>query len=214
METYHKIQTVYLRDPENKYRTLLDGQYAKPEFKYLTDCEWVFTEKIDGMNIRVGWDEKAKEVMLGGRTDRAQIPAALILELQRMLPKDTFHALYPDTPMTLYGEGYGAKIQKGGGNYIPDGVSFILFVIIINGNYLSRENVVDIANNLNIKVVPIVERGSLRKAVSIVRAGFGSLIGPQQAEGLVVRPSIELADRMGHRIITKIKCKDFARITP
>ena len=55
MEKYHKIQTVYLRDPDNRYRTLLDGKFAKPEFGYLADCEWVFTEKIDGTNIRVDW---------------------------------------------------------------------------------------------------------------------------------------------------------------
>lgn len=29
-------------------------------------------------------------------------------------------------PVTIFGEGYGVKIQKGG-NYIPDDVNFILF---------------------------------------------------------------------------------------
>ena len=31
------------------------------------------------------------------------------------------------------------------------------------------------------------------------------------AEGLVMRPAIELLDKRGRRIITKIKHKDFAR---
>ena len=48
MIKYPKIQTVYLRDPETKYRTLLEGQFALPEFEYLANNEWIFTEKIDG----------------------------------------------------------------------------------------------------------------------------------------------------------------------
>ena len=30
-------------------------------------------------------------------------------------------------------------------------------------------------------------------------------------EGFVARPSVELRDRMGHRIITKVKVKDFVQ---
>ena len=53
METYHKIQTVWLRDPDNRYKTLLEGQWATPEFEYLANNEWTFTEKVDGTNVRV-----------------------------------------------------------------------------------------------------------------------------------------------------------------
>ena len=44
MKEYHKIQTVYLRDPATKYKTLLEGQFAKPEFDYLKDNIWIFTD--------------------------------------------------------------------------------------------------------------------------------------------------------------------------
>ena len=67
MKEYHKIQTVYLRDPETKYKTLLVGQYAKPEFAYLANNEWVFTEKVDGTNIRIGLVDG--EYRVGGKTD-------------------------------------------------------------------------------------------------------------------------------------------------
>jgi len=208
MEKYHKIQTVYLRDPDNKYRTLLDGQFALPEFKYLAGNEWVFTEKIDGTNVRVDWD--CSRVLFGGRTDRAQLPTFLFAKLQELFPVGKFASLYPETPMTLYGEGYGAKIQKGGGNYIVDGVSFILFDVMIE-RYLERENVEDIAGRLGIDVVPIVGRGTLLDAVDMVGDGFISVIGSQTAEGLVMRPAIELFSRTGRRVISKIKYKDFVR---
>ena len=208
MEKYHKIQTVYLRDPDNRHRTLLDGQFALPEFAYLANNHWVFTEKIDGTNIRVDWD--CERVLFGGRTDRAQMPTFLFAKLQELFPAEKFATLYPETPMTLYGEGYGAKIQKGGGNYIPDGVSFILFDVMI-GNYLKREDVEDIAKHLEIGVVPMVGTGTLAEAVDIARAGFMSRVGTQWAEGLVMRPAVELISRTGKRIISKVKYKDFPR---
>ena len=56
MREYHKITTVFDRDPENKFKTLIDGQFSKPEFEYLANNEWDFTEKVDGTNIRIIWD--------------------------------------------------------------------------------------------------------------------------------------------------------------
>jgi len=210
MDKYPKIQTVYLRDPDNKYKTLLEGQFARPEFEYLARNPWEFTEKIDGTNIRVSWDcEPVCKVTFSGRTDNASIPAFLFAKLQEMFPVEKFAHLYPETSMVLYGEGYGARIQKGGGNYIPDGVSFILFDVQI-GNWLERENVQDIANFLEVDTVPVVGQGTLFDGIEMVREGFQSRIGTQTAEGLVMRPVVELATRRGQRVITKIKHKDFA----
>ena len=54
MREYHKIQSLFLRDPATQHRTFLHGQWSMPEFEYLADLEWTFTEKVDGTNIRVG----------------------------------------------------------------------------------------------------------------------------------------------------------------
>ena len=53
MKEYHKIQTAFLRNPEDNFKTLLCGEWALPEFKLLKDIEWIWTEKIDGTNIRI-----------------------------------------------------------------------------------------------------------------------------------------------------------------
>ena len=161
MNKYPKIQTVYLRDPANKYKTLLEGEFARPEFEYLADNTWVFTEKIDGTNVRVTWDCAPGRITFGGRTDKAQLPAFLFAELQELFPAEKFAALYPETPMTLYGEGYGAHIQKGGGNYIPDGVSFILFDVLIGEAWLEGHNVIDIAEALAAGAVEVGRTGDL-----------------------------------------------------
>lgn len=208
MKQYHKIQTVFLRDPSTKFKTLLEGEFALPEFLYLARNEWVFTEKVDGTNIRVMFD--GSQITFGGKTDNAQIPAFLVARLQDIfLPQlEIFKERFTDG-VCLYGEGYGAKIQKGGGNYRQD-QDFVLFDVKIGDWWLERSSVEEIANTLKLDIVPITGTGTLYDMVEMTRRGFGSRWGSFEAEGIVARPSIELKSRNGSRIITKIKHRDFA----
>lgn len=213
MTEYHKIKTVFNRDPENM-KFVLEGQWATPEFEYLADNEWVWTEKVDGTNIRVMWD--GTSVTFGGKTDNAQLYMPLVQKLQETFDTSPSRKLFgevfgvePETSVCLYGEGYGTKIQKGGGNYRADGVDFVLFDVKVGDWWLQRKDVEDVAVKLGIKVVPIVGRGTLTEAVEMVKNGFNSQWGDFPAEGLVCRPATELNDRAGKRIVTKIKCRDF-----
>ena len=203
---YHKIKTVYERDPENKYKTLIMGKYAMPELEYLKDNVWTFTEKVDGTNIRIIWDEQG--MRFGGRTDNAQLPVFLYDKLGELFSEAMLSHKFGSANAVMFGEGYGARIQKGGGNYNPAGVSFVLFDVYI-GMWLKREDVEDIASDLEIDVVPIVGTGTLAAAVDMAMDGTTSTWGDFPAEGLVMRPEVELCTRAGHRIISKIKTKDF-----
>lgn len=209
MNEYHKIQTVFKRDPGTKFKTLLEGEFSLPEFSWLANNKWIFTEKVDGTNIRIKKD--IDSISFGGRTDNAQIPTRLLDELTKMFYTENMRAVFGDICVCLYGEGYGAKIQKGGGNYIPDGNSFVLFDIKVGDIWLNRDSIEDIANKLNIKVVPIIGEGTLYDMVEKTKAGFNSQWGNFIAEGIVARPEFELLDRQGNRIITKIKHKDFIK---
>ena len=206
MKEYHKIQTVFLRDPETKYKTLLMGEWAKPEFQYLAENEWVFTEKVDGTNIRVMFD--GEKITFGGKTDRAMIPAKLVEHLNGLfLPQvDRFKEQFPDG-VCIYGEGYGAGIQNGG-DYC-NVQEFVVFDIKIGNWWLERDNVESIAEEFDCCAVPIVGSGMLSYMVELVREGFESAWGTFTAEGIVARPTIELKARNGERIITKLKHKDF-----
>lgn len=211
MEEYHKIQTAYLRNPDNNYKTLLEGQWAKDEFGVLKDIDWVWTEKIDGTNIRVMWN--GENVRFAGKTDRAQIPKHLLQVLETTFTAEKMKAAFTDAKeVCLYGEGYGQKIQKGG-NYLPDRASFILFDCKIERWWLSRENVEDIARKLGIQVVPVIGQGPLEEAILRVKEGFTSTIAENteyMAEGLIMKPIVELFNRNGERVITKIKHADFS----
>ena len=128
MIEYHKIHSIYKRDEKGN---LIPGQWALPEFEYLRNNEWEFTEKVDGTNIRVMFD--GTNVTFGGKTDNAQIPSKLVMALYNMFPDEMMGNVFGrdfDTFVCLYGEGYGAKIQKAGGNYRPD-QSFVLFDVKI-----------------------------------------------------------------------------------
>jgi len=218
MEKYHKIKTLWKRESEKSCNMIID-EYALPEFELLKDLVWIGTEKVDGTNVRVMWN--GDKVKFGGKTDNAQMPIYLIDKLNEMfggetneqLFEQTFEKDYPDSriDVCLYGEGYGAKIQKGGGNYGE--VDFVLFDVKIGDSWLQREDVEDIAEKLGVKVVPIVFRGTLQELSDIVATGFNSKWGMFEAEGIVARPRIELKDRKGNRIITKLKYKDFVKLT-
>ena len=206
MTPYPKIQTLYKRTSTG---ALIMGVFSQPEFEYLRNIQWIFTEKVDGTNIRVMWD--GKQVQFGGRTDNAQIPAPLVNYLNATFTAEKMLANleFPESPICLYGEGYGAKIQKGGGNYIPDGVAFVLFDVRADVWWLQLDDVCDIAKRLGLKVVPFRGQGMLCEMTNMVKRGLQSFWGGFYAEGLVARPVIELKDRAGRRIITKLKHKDF-----
>ena len=210
---YHKILSLYKRNMEGDKKFII-GEWSTPELDYLRDNVWVFTEKVDGTNIRVMWNGEA--VVLGGKTDNAQLYMPLVQRLQEMfegtINKKKLKDIFEDaTEVCLYGEGYGAKIQKSGGNYRADGVDFVLFDIKIGDWWLKREDVEDIAVKLGIKVVPIIGKGTLMDAVAVIKEGLKSQWGEFDAEGIVARPSTELVMRNGDRVITKVKARDFPK---
>lgn len=209
MEKYQKINTVFKRDKKNK---LIIGEFSDKETEYLKDMKWDATEKIDGTNIRVIWDCEAKKVRYEGKTDNAQIPAMLVNKLIELFPISLFEFAYPETSMTLYGEGYGVGIQNGGG-YIQDSNDFIMFDVKIGKWWLSSENAREICGNLHCDFVPKIGEFTINEAIEFVKQGqlstIQSGVNKKLAEGLVLKPSIDLYNKKGERIIVKIKHKDF-----
>ena len=208
MIEYPKIYGPYLRHTEGPLRNQLKvGAWARPEFEYLASTRWLWTEKVDGTNIRVRWD--GHKVTFGGRTDNAQIPASLVQVLTGLFPEELFEQTFQDTEATLFGEGYGARIQKGGGNYRPD-QGFVLFDALIGGFWLLPGSTSDVATKLGVDHVPLTHEGTIQEAIDLVSSGLRSTWGDFTAEGLVGVPTVGLLDRAGRRIMMKVKSKDFA----
>lgn len=212
MRKYHKIQSVFKRDPANNHKTFLMGEWSEPAFGYLAMNDWEFTEKVDGTNIRV-MVESGGAMSFGGKTDNANMPAPLVARLQeRFLPQQDALAVAFPNGVCLYGEGYGGKIQKGS-CYRPD-QDFVLFDVLVGDCWLQRRDVEDIATKLSLDIVPVIGTGTLHDAIDMTIAGFKSRWGEFAAEGLVARPSTELRTRFGDRVIVKVKHRDFTATQP
>lgn len=211
MNEYTKIETIFERDMDGT-KKLIEGKFRNETVEFLKDNKWICTEKIDGTNIGIVWD--GHKVSYQGRTERAQIPAHLMNKLIEMFGGETneelFEQKFGETQVILFGEGYGAKIQKGGGNYRSD-VSFILFDVYLpeQNLWLKRDALEDIAKTFGIDVVPIVLTGTLHEAVDFVKQKPKSTIGVADMEGLVCKPAVDMLDRMGRRVIVKVKVRDF-----
>ncbi len=207
MKLYHKINSIYKRD--EKTNKFIVGQFANEETEYLKDLDWEWTEKFDGTNVRIGWNEDDK-LRIGGRSENSQMPITLIEALNEILPEENIRKVFPDcSRLVLYGEGVGAKIQKGGGNYKSDGQTFVLFDVRVGDWLLKREDVDDVADKLEIKSTSVVSVESIDSAIERVKSEITSTWGDFNAEGLVGVPKGNLYTRRGYRIITKLKIKDF-----
>jgi hypothetical protein len=207
METYpfHKIETLYERDMAT---FKVDPSKLKNR-TYSLIKTWQWTEKIDGTNIRIIWQDG--KLSFGGKTDNAQIHGDLIKHLYELISPVKLAEVFPDTTAVIYGEGYGAGIQKGGGYSASK--KFIAFDVLVGGKWwLNWENTCDVAEKLEIDVVPFVGEMSLEAATEMVRVGFKSplAMAPMAAEGLVGRTAEPLFDKKGARLIVKLKTKDFA----
>lgn len=221
MAEYQKIQTLFKRDERN---IIIPDQFTYPEFEVLKDLKWECTEKIDGTNIRIelassGNSEDGIIMSFKGRTDKANIPEHLLTKLNWLFDREHLMEALNITDetqncnITLYGEGYGAKIQKGG-NYISNDVNFILFDVKIDKWWLDREAIKDIANKLGINAVPLMGYMTIPEAIEYVKRGFKSTIAENKdydAEGLVLKAPCGLLKRDGERLITKIKTVDFRK---
>lgn len=204
MIEYPKIETLFERDGN----FVVTDTIKDPRYAMLANCKWVFTEKIDGTNIRIIYSNG--EFVIKGRTDNADIPKELHSTITNMLVKrkHLFDSMFANKTVTIYGEGYGAKIQKGG-DYSPQ-QKFIAFDVMIENTWCEYDTFKSICDTLEIDRVPelnIIQ--TIKQAVEYVKRGFRSNIGTAMAEGVVGKLQYNLYDNRGKRIVIKLKTKDF-----
>ncbi len=216
---YHKINSIQKRYTNGPNKGKFTGEWADPVFEYLQDCQWICREKIDGTNIRIGYtriDDGSIERKIDGRTDNAQIPSPLYARLEALFPADCSNienilqlSEEPGAQITLYGEGFGAGIQKGAA-YGP--ADFILFDVLVGSSWLREEAITAIAKGLGVQRVHIyTDVRTLREAIKVVSldaqlSAFSDVIRP---EGMVCVPAVSLKNYRGSRIIAKVKAVDF-----
>lgn len=227
-ERFTEPEFEYLRSLKWRASEKIDGTNMRIEVTKVP----IWDGGIEGRTIN-GVEFK---VRIAGKTDNANIPKNLLKHMQEKYPDEKVLAAlglkefipvdewenehnwlaYEDIPniYTIYGEGYGEGIQSGGW-YIKGGNEFIVFDVKVNDIYLKTNVRDEIAAKLGAPVVPLVGYFTLDEAIEFVRKGFRSLIAEnpdaKMAEGLVLRTDPVLRNRIGNRIIVKIKYKDFQK---
>jgi len=223
-DEYTKINTIFKREMKNgNPGRIIEGDFSKEEFKNIK--LWHITEKIHGMNMRIIYDiftpsaNTSDWVYFRGKTDDAMIPGNLVDYLRKIFPVKKFEEIWPmkDSQYTvkkviLYGEGYGPKVQEGGGRYRDD-ASFILFDVKIDNWWLEPNNVKDIAQKFGIDYVPELGIMTMEEAIAIVKEQKPiSRISKDRtyiAEGIVARSYPLVLFRNGEPVIWKLKVKDY-----
>ena len=230
-----KPEFEYLRGLKWRGDEKIDGTNIRIEVKSRIEyqVDTVNNIEYEETNIPVGVHF---DVRIAGKTDNAQIPKNLLKHMQDKYPNEKVLAalgLKAFIPIeewetehnwltveqipamyTIYGEGYGEGIQSGGW-YIKGGNEFIVFDVKVNNIYLKTDARDDIATKLGAPIVPFIGYFTLDEAIDYVRKGFRSQIAEnpdaKMAEGLVLRTDLGLRDRMGERLIVKVKYEDFQK---
>jgi|SRR3990172_4301524 len=210
MIEFPKIETLWNRNKETFI--VEEGDFRCPEFGLVRPERWIFQEKIDGTNIRIGWN--GKERVIQGRTDKAQLAGDLITNIQSSVTPEKLAEVFPEVNseegVVLFGEGYGPGIQKDGGKYRSD-KGFILFDVRVGHWWLEMPDVAAIGNSLGVRIAPIYNM-DLEVIVSHLKAdNLLSLESTHEhkAEGVVLRTNPTLLFRSAQRCIAKLKAVDF-----
>jgi len=197
---YPSIKNVFKRDPDTHRMTM---EWSDPVFGVLRTAPWEITEKLDGTNVRIWRDSSGTHVR--GRTDKAALQPELLEYCEQVAGRF-------DNEMTLYGEGVGPKIQKGGERYAPMQV-FVVFDVKIGRFFLSRADVHDIAESLGILHAPYLGTMTLDGIVQRwLDSPPASVLHSDVPEGWVVRPAGGLLFRDGTPVRAKIKERDMAQL--
>ena len=222
---YHKINALYNRwrkdlDPietlplNKKYGDFKDGEFAQSEFEYLFNNQWIWSEKLDGTNIRIyaNWSEQygIHTFEVKGKDENSSTPKDLLEWIKNWIYENSqiVSDLFAAEDIILYGEGVGTKIQKVGHNFGSQ--HFKLFDVYINGFWLQKDDVLDIANKLSLDT-PITWIGTIQDAIDKVKTLPVSSFGNFTIEGYVGQPIVRLNDAKQKRIVTKIKVCDFVK---
>ncbi len=195
--------------------------------------EVVATEKIHGTNFRVFFPEGIKsvdEVEYGGRNEEFGTgetsfyggrPVRWFKEQRDLLERmmETF-AAFGFAGVTVFGEAFGAGVQKGIRYTTDDRILFRAFDIAVAESFLSYDLFGEICEKAKLPRVPEIWRGEPSRAAfdalleknSVEAERNGVTAETNISEGVVIRSNPLLRDTFGSYLIIKHKSEKFAEV--
>lgn len=184
---YMKIENLYKNQEVLKYDPL-----------------WVM-EKIHGTSTHIHWDLAGVSYFHGGAS-KDGFKAIFNHELL----KHKFAMHFPSSTITIYGEGYGGKVQKMTHVYGKE-LRFIAFDVKVNGEWKDLPIAHNICEVLGLDFVPyklvpptLEVLNELRDAPSVLSSRLG-ISNNGMREGIVIKPFHETVNEHGNRVIAKHK---------
>lgn len=183
---FPKINSIFHREAFTKKNNLIWGKWSQDEFADPTRT-WITTEKVDGVNIRLHYDENGK-LTVKGRKNNSEVPK----KLHEILKEKYGNCGLQN--VVVVGEGYGRGLGPSS-KIMPEGQDFIAFHV----EYGVGPHVYDATH---FKWVPVVDHTmTMPKAIGYVMTNPKSILIPGiDMEGIVLRS----AD-----FLCKLKWKDF-----
>lgn len=218
--TYHHIEAPTVQDEEYgkqfKKRKLIvptegqDEAYRSPLLAYLAEQPWGYSRKVDGENIRIQWN--GEQVLWNGKSNNFQCGAEFTEYMNNTFLEEIFEEKFGrDKVVTLFGEHMGPKVQGNELGLKKDEV--VLYDVNINGTWLSKVDVVEIAGYFGFDVPTVFRymphgQGPTKLRELIQMCADGKF---KDWEGIVATPLVEMRNQKGERVIVKIKNRDYLR---
>jgi hypothetical protein len=172
-------------------------------------------EKIHGTSAHVSCDPMAVGFFSGGESYE-RFKGLFNAEDLLTRYKAVFQGDAPTGPKVIfYGEAYGGKQQGMSGTYGKE-LKFIVFDVKVGDTWLAVPDAHDVAVKLGLEFVAYEKVPATVEALDAERdrpsrqAVRNGVLEPRPAEGVVIRPLIELIQSNGSRIIAKHKGAEFS----
>jgi len=215
---YEKFSSPFKKD--EKFLNTKDLSQNLPKGK------WIITEKIDGTNIRVILTKKDEEgnrethigsrkLLLNPEDKSSKQFLDCLEEVNLNKIKEYFDKV--DSTVVIYGEGYGAGVQKGRIYSLKK--NFRVFDIRIGEAYQDFEYVEKVCVDNQLNIVPMlgdIEEIDYDGCVTLLGSHKETMIKEGdggQSEGFVYKFEPVLLNKYKERLIFKVKFKDFPKDT-
>lgn len=185
----------------------IENLYRNPDALTLPEKECYAMEKIDGSSAKISFKDSQLHLFSGGskyETFKSIFDEVDLIRGFEMLPLTE-----NNTPVTVYGEAYGAKIQGFAHRY-GDQLRFVAFEVKAGDRWLDVPDAEQVVRWLNLEFVHYVripctvedfDRERDKPSVQAERNGMGV----QDSEGVIIRPLTERFREDGTRCIWKHK---------
>lgn len=205
------MKFVRYRSLENHYRGKT-VQRVKSELDPAGTLRWIATEKIHGANFSFWYD--GAEIQIASRSD--------FVDETFYGAGEAISACYPavrelhavlNRPFAVFGELCGPGIQKG--VHYGDEKQFIAFDIYYPGaHYENPERAEQMLTAAGFSTAPIVATGTLDALLELDIETLPSRVAgydeSNHAEGIVIKPEMDLYTSDGSRVVFKKKAAAFA----